>query len=63
MINIKISDLLMMIVHRRQSNIYTYDILNYLKQLINMGYIEINEDLSLSLTNKAIERMESRGLI
>ena len=62
MVNIKISDLLMLIIYKH-NNIHTYDILNYLKQLINIEYVEINEDLSLSLTNKAIERMESRGLI
>lgn len=52
----------MLIIHQHNS-IHTYDILNYLKQLTNMNYIEVNDDLSLSLTDKAIERMESRGLI
>ena len=52
-----------MLIIYKHNNIYTYDILNYLKQLCNMGYIEVNEDLSLSLTDGAIERMDSRGLI
>ena len=62
MINIRISDLLMLIIHK-QNGIHTYDISNYIKKLINMDYILTNDDLSLSLTDKAIERMESRGLI
>ena len=52
----------MLIIHK-QDKLHTYDISNYIKQLCNMEYIQINEDLSLSLTDKAIERMDDRGLI
>lgn len=51
MSNIKISDCLLLLLHIT-NGIESYKINYYYKELINLGYVEINDNLEYVLTNK-----------
>lgn len=60
----KISDALLYVIHKNNNKMTSYDLLNYIKQLLLYDMLEVNEDgVSFSLTDKGLNVLKSKKLI
>lgn len=57
----KISDALLYIIYKNNNRMTSYDLLNFIKQLLKYEVIEVNEDdkVSFSLTEKGLNVLKS----